>query len=147
MKKKSSFLLALAFTLLCFLFPAYAFKADIKQVRFSSGGGFQQAIINELNGAKSEILVQAYSFTSAPIAKALLQAKKRGIYIQVILDKNQKKQKYSSYTFFQNQEIPIYIDAAHAIAHDKVMVIDRQTVITGSLISPRRHRKRTRKTF
>jgi hypothetical protein len=28
--------------------------------------------------------------------------------------------------------IPVYIDAEHAIAHNKIMVIDGQTVITGS---------------
>ena len=28
--------------------------------------------------------------------------------------------------------IPIYIDAEHAIAHNKIMVIDKETVITGS---------------
>jgi phosphatidylserine/phosphatidylglycerophosphate/cardiolipin synthase-like enzyme len=28
--------------------------------------------------------------------------------------------------------IPTFIDSAHAIAHNKVIVIDRETVITGS---------------
>lgn len=37
--------------------------------------------------AKKRILVQAYSFTSAPIAEALVDAFKRGIKVQIILDK------------------------------------------------------------
>jgi phosphatidylserine/phosphatidylglycerophosphate/cardiolipin synthase-like enzyme len=28
--------------------------------------------------------------------------------------------------------IPTYINASHAIAHNKIMIIDKQTVITGS---------------
>ena len=28
--------------------------------------------------------------------------------------------------------IPTYIDAEHAIAHNKIMIIDKETVITGS---------------
>jgi phosphatidylserine/phosphatidylglycerophosphate/cardiolipin synthase-like enzyme len=28
--------------------------------------------------------------------------------------------------------IPTYIDPAHAIAHNKIMIVDRETVITGS---------------
>ena len=31
-----------------------------------------------------------------------------------------------------NSGIPTYIDDKHAIAHNKIMVIDRQTIITGS---------------
>jgi phosphatidylserine/phosphatidylglycerophosphate/cardiolipin synthase-like enzyme len=102
------------------------------QVYFSPNGGCTDAIIRELNKAKSTILVQAYSFTSAPIAKALLNAHKRGVKVEVILDKSQKTQKYSSATFLYNQGIPVKIDAQHAIAHNKVMIIDGETVITGS---------------
>ena len=44
------------------------------EVCFSPNSGSTDAIIRELDRARSEILVQAYSFTSAPIAKALLKA-------------------------------------------------------------------------
>jgi len=89
-------------------------------------------IVNQIDQAKANIRVQAYSFTSAPIAKALLNAKKRGVDVQVILDKSQKTQRYSSATFFKNVDIPVFIDSRHAIAHDKVMIIDSEKVITGS---------------
>jgi len=102
------------------------------EVYFSPKGGATDAIIRELNKANTSILVQAYSFTSAPIAKALLDAHKKGVKVEVILDKSQKTDEYSSATFFFNAGIPVKIDAAHAIAHNKVMVIDGETVITGS---------------
>jgi len=101
-------------------------------VYFSPHGGCTEAIIQEIDRAQSEILVQAYSFTSARIAKALLQAHKRGVREEVILDQSQKTQKYSSATFLANQGIPTSIDDQHAIAHNKVMIIDRKIVITGS---------------
>ena len=78
--------------------------------------------------------MQAYSFTSAPIAKALLGAHKGGIKVEVILDKSQLTEKYSSVTFLYNSGIPTWIDSTHAIAHNKVMIIDGETVITGSFI-------------
>ena len=78
------------------------------------------------------ILVQAYSFTSAPIAKALLDAHKRGVKVEVILDKSQRTDEYSSATFFFNAGIPTQIETQHVIAHNKVMIIDGETVITGS---------------
>ena len=56
---------------------------------FSPKGGCTQAVVSTLDTAKKTVLVQAYSFTSAPIAKALVDAKKRGVDVQVILDKSQ----------------------------------------------------------
>jgi len=101
-------------------------------VFFSPRGGATEAIIKEINSAKSEILVQAYSFTSAPIAKALVDARKRGINIEAVLDRSQKKAKYTSADFVAHAGIPTYIDSTHAIAHNKIIIIDRQTLITGS---------------
>ena len=102
------------------------------KVYFSPDGGATQAIVRELDNATLEILVQAYSFTSAPIAKALVDAHKRGVAVMAILDKSQRTEKYSAATFLTNARIPTYIDDAHAIAHNKIIVIDKQTVITGS---------------
>jgi phosphatidylserine/phosphatidylglycerophosphate/cardiolipin synthase-like enzyme len=101
-------------------------------VYFSPHGGCTDAIVKELDAAKESVLVQDYSFTSAPIAKALMEAHKRGVKVQVILDKSQRTEKYTSATFLQNVGIPVYIDDKHAIAHNKVMVIDGRVVITGS---------------
>jgi phosphatidylserine/phosphatidylglycerophosphate/cardiolipin synthase-like enzyme len=101
-------------------------------VYFSPNGGCTEAVVTQLAHATNSVLVQAYSFTSAPIAKALVDASKRGVKVQVILDKSQKTEKYSSADFLRNSGISTYIDARHAIAHNKVMVIDDQFVITGS---------------
>ena len=99
---------------------------------FSPKGGCTQAVVSALDSAKKTILVQAYSFTSAPIAKALVEAKKRGVNVQVILDKSQRTERYTSATFLANEGVPTYIDSNHAIAHNKLMVIDGDEVITGS---------------
>jgi phosphatidylserine/phosphatidylglycerophosphate/cardiolipin synthase-like enzyme len=61
-----------------------------------------------------------------------LNAHKRGVKVEVILDKSQRTDEYSSATFFFNAGIPVKIDAQHAIGHNKVMVIDGETAITGS---------------
>ena len=101
-------------------------------VYFSPRGGCTEAVVAALGQAKSTVLVQAYSFTSAPIAKALVEAAKRGVKVQTILDKSQKGEKYTSATYLTNSGLRPMIDSAHAIAHNKVMVIDGQLVITGS---------------
>ena len=138
--KQASFSLFVLFILtIIFLFTPSLHADEITlpkdtpvQVFFSPNGGCTDAIIGTISKSKSEILVQAYIFTSEPIAKALLAAHKRGVKVSVILDKSQKKNGYSPATLFANQGIPAYIDLNHARAHDKVMIIDQETVITGS---------------
>ncbi len=102
------------------------------QVWFSPNGGCAEAVVDALSRAKESVYVQAYSFTSTPIAKALVEAHKRGVKVEIILDKSQKTEKYSSADFLLHAGIPTYIDEQHKIAHNKVMVIDGQTVVTGS---------------
>ena len=51
-------------------------RPDI-DVYFSPKDGCTDAIVREINSAKSNIYVQAYSFTSLPIAKALVAANNR----------------------------------------------------------------------
>ncbi len=58
------------------------------EVFFSPKGGCTDAIIKELKAAKTTVLVQAYWFTSASIAKALVEAHKRGVRVEVILDRS-----------------------------------------------------------
>lgn len=106
-------------------------KAAIR-VYFSPNGGCTEAIVQELDRAVSEIKVQAYSFTSRPIAKALAEAHKRGVKVTVILDKSNASAKYSAADFTTHAGIPTLIDDVHAIAHNKIMILDQQTVITGS---------------
>jgi phosphatidylserine/phosphatidylglycerophosphate/cardiolipin synthase-like enzyme len=114
------------------LFLAVSIHAADIQVYFSPKGGCIEAVVDNLNKATNTVLVQAYSFTSAPIAKALVDAEKRGVKVQVILDRSQRTEKYSSADFVQHAGIPTYIDAKHAIAHNKIMIIDGKTVLTGS---------------
>lgn len=73
-----------------------------------------------------------YSFTSAAIAQALVNAHKRGVAVQVILDKGQRTERYSSADFLAHAGIPTFIEARHAIAHNKIMIIDGAVVVTGS---------------
>jgi phosphatidylserine/phosphatidylglycerophosphate/cardiolipin synthase-like enzyme len=107
-------------------------KPPTWEVYFSPNGGCTDAIVRELDNARSTVLVQAYSFTSYRIAKALLDAHKRGVKVELILDKSQRTDQYSSADFVANSGIPTKVDAAHPIAHNKVMIIDGEIVITRS---------------
>jgi phosphatidylserine/phosphatidylglycerophosphate/cardiolipin synthase-like enzyme len=115
--------------LLCWALVSARVSADPLTVYFSPDGGCTQAIVEEVGKAKKTVFVQAYSFTSDPIAKALVAAKKRGIDVKAILDKTDYGQAVNTIV---DAGIPTYMDPVHAIAHNKVIVIDGQTVLTGS---------------
>lgn len=102
------------------------------EVAFSPNGGGAAMIIKAIGQAQKTIKVQAYSFTNADIAKALLDASKRGVQVRVVLDKSQETEKYTSATFLANSGVPVRIDDDFAIAHNKIMILDEETVITGS---------------
>ncbi len=101
-------------------------------VCFVPGEDCEGVIVAEIHQARGVILVQAYSFTSMPIAKALVSAKQRGVSVQVILDKSQRSERYSGATFLANAGIRTLIDEQPSIAHSKVIIIDGVSVITGS---------------
>ena len=125
-----------ALVLLVISLATRSVRAGEIQVCFSpplpQGCDATETIVQTINSAQHQILVQAYSFTSAPIAKAIVDAKRRGLEVRVILDKSNLRQGYSAATFLEHAGVPVLIDASHAIAHNKVMIIDGHTVITGS---------------
>jgi phosphatidylserine/phosphatidylglycerophosphate/cardiolipin synthase-like enzyme len=107
------------------------------RVCFTPGRDCTGLVVSEIAQAHSEILVQAYSFTSAPILSALKAAHDRGVDVEVIVDKTSARvsksgSRYSAATYLTNAGVPVWVDTTVSIAHNKVIVIDRATVITGS---------------
>ena len=98
----------------------------------SPKGGCTDALVRELRQARREVLVQAYSFTSKPVAQALIDAKARGVRVEILLDKSNEQETYTELSHFVQQGLTPLIDAHHAIAHNKVMLLDGHTIITGS---------------
>jgi len=101
-------------------------------VCFTPGGDCTSLAVDTINKARNTILVQAYSFTSAPIAKALVNAKNRGIDVKIILDKSDFSNRYTIATYFKNNGIPVWDDYQPAIAHNKVIIVDDSILLTGS---------------
>ena len=55
-------------------------------VHFSPHGGCTDVVVKEVGLARREVLLLAYGFTSRPIAQALVEAKLRGVHVEVVLD-------------------------------------------------------------
>jgi phosphatidylserine/phosphatidylglycerophosphate/cardiolipin synthase-like enzyme len=104
---------------------------------FTPGGEAADLIVRTIDLAHSQILVQAYSFTHRGIAHALVRAHRRGIDVQVIADREQVEGfESAAMRDLIAGGVPVFTDAEHAAAHNKVMIIDRDSkqsaIITGS---------------
>ena len=124
--------LKLSIILLFVLFYNISYASTKIDVLFSPNGGIENRILQEIKLAKSEILIQAYMFTNKVLVTEIINAKKRNIKIEIILDKNNTTYRYSVLTTLINDQIIPYIDSKHSIAHDKIIMIDKLKVITGS---------------
>lgn len=124
----------LAITLLstCLSVSAIAQAAPSAEVAFSPNQGAAELVLKTINSATVSIRVAAYTFTSKPIALALLSAHKRGVDVQVVVDKSNATARYTAATFLANQGVPVRVDYQYAIMHDKFIVVDGGTVEEGS---------------
>jgi phosphatidylserine/phosphatidylglycerophosphate/cardiolipin synthase-like enzyme len=92
-------------------------------------GAFAVAAIE---GAQRSLLVQAYNFTEPRIIAAIVAAHRRGVAVAVIVDKITAHQRGEGVDAVAQAGIPTFVDRGPRIAHNKVMVIDGETVLTGS---------------
>jgi phosphatidylserine/phosphatidylglycerophosphate/cardiolipin synthase-like enzyme len=117
--------------LIAFVSATAAFAVDLHPC-FTPGEDCTALIVRQVDGAKSELLVQGYVFTSALVIQAIGRAKDRGVSVKVILDRVNERSTYSGATYLVNHGIDPLIDDQVAIAHNKVLILDGQHVITGS---------------
>lgn len=104
---------------------------------FLPGDDAAARIVSALRAARDSIRVQAFLFTSRRIADALLRAHRAGRSVEVIVDAEQlEKGGTPVVADLLRAGVPVYVDAEHSAAHNKVMVIDaagaRPVIVTGS---------------
>ena len=102
------------------------------EVYFSPNGGAENAVVAAIGQARGSIQVMMYTFTSGAIAGALKEAHDRGVKVAVILDRSEAGQRYCSANYLRAAGIPVFIDTVHGLAHNKVMILSNEVVITGS---------------
>ena len=107
-------------------------SVQVLYLGFTPPVGVAKNIVQAIDQAKQEVLVQAYGFTHNAIAQALVRAHQRGAKVQVLLDEKSDATNRYVIGLLHAAGIPIRLDGAHAIAHNKVMVLDGQVVVTGS---------------
>jgi phospholipase D len=97
----------------------------------------EDAIVEQIDSAHKQILVEAYGFTSEKIVDALLRAQNRHfntdtVEVEALLDRSNETASYSKWKLLRKAHIPVKIDDEGHIAHNKIMIIDSNVIITGS---------------
>ncbi|MFH0964504.1 MAG: phospholipase D family protein [Planctomycetota bacterium] len=107
-------------------------RAGEVEAHFSPNGGCQAAILREIGAAERRIIVEAYTFTNPLIANALRRAMRRKVEVEIILDATDDETTLATAKSLSLAGIPIRIDSAHGIFHNKIILVDDHTIITGS---------------
>ncbi len=107
-------------------------ETDNLNVCFTPPSGCGSLIAKEISKAKDSIYIQAFGLTSQKIVDQLIKAKQNGIEIRVLLDRSNLHDRYSKMHELKRAGIDVSIDKVPGIAHNKIMIIDKSKVITGS---------------
>jgi phosphatidylserine/phosphatidylglycerophosphate/cardiolipin synthase-like enzyme len=102
------------------------------EVSFSPGGLTEGVVVREVGRARSSVRFLAYSFTSIPIATAMADASKRGVSVAGVVDGSAERGNAGAVALMRAAGVQVRVDRRHAIMHNKVIVVDAQTVLNGS---------------
>jgi len=107
------------------------------EIAFTPGDAVDNLIIATIDRAQTEVLVHAYTFTHRRIAQALVSAKRRGVAVSVLADREQARAvPQNVLPQLVAGGVDVWLDGNFQAAHNKVIVIDAElphaTTITGS---------------
>ena len=90
-----------------------------------------QAMLQDLTLAQQQVHIAMYSFTVDEVAEALVQAKGRGIQVELVMESDNMDS--SAVKEMISAGIPIHGDEVNSLMHDKFLVIDGRITWTGSM--------------
>lgn len=117
------------------LAPQVGAKPSAAQVEaaFTPGDDIAGIIRERIGKAKQTVQVQAYLLTDRTIATALIAACRRGLEVEVIGDAAQFESGGLPWlAALQRAGARTYLNTSNAASHNKILILDGATVITGS---------------
>ena len=106
--------------------------SKLEQINVCFTPGCESLIVQQIYISRSSIYVQAFGLTSPSIIQQLIDAHNRGVKVNVILDGSNLSDNEIAIGQLKAAGVKILIDKVPGIAHNKIMIIDGQKVITGS---------------
>jgi cardiolipin hydrolase len=104
----------------------------VEAICFSRVEQCDDVIAHLIGEARKSIYVAIYSFTRDGLARALIDAKNRGVEVKVIMEEENAYGQGSDYRMLKEAGVDIRLDGNPALMHHKFAVIDGELVVTGS---------------
>ncbi|WP_400162947.1 phospholipase D-like domain-containing protein [Brevibacillus sp. TJ4] len=94
----------------------------------------EQLLISVINGAQTQLDIAIYSLTHPDIVAAIRDAKKRGVNVRLITDKQQAggQSQTEALKILGSAGVPTKINAHSGLMHLKVVVADKKVATIGS---------------
>jgi len=126
--------LALAAPIGCALQQPVAVGAPQIEMAFSPEAGAETLVLKVIGSARQSIRLAGYSFTSPAVVRSLIEAKRHGVDVKVLLDDkgNRSQASVAAMNLIVGAGIPLRVISTYAIHHDKYVVIDAKHTETGS---------------
>lgn len=131
---RSVFFLALLLPMGCAVQLPTAIPAQQIEIAFSPEAGAEALVLKMIGSARQSIRLAGYSFTSPAVVRGLMEAKRRGVDVKVLVDDkgNRGQSSIAAINLIVNADIPIRVISTYAIHHDKYIVVDGTHTETGS---------------
>ena len=113
-------------------FTSFSVDGTLLEVYFSPDDGTASRLLDLIAGAQESVYFMAYAFTSDEIAQAMIDRAQAGVTIAGIFDESQINAQGGEYEHLLSSGLDVRVDGNFGRMHHKVMIIDGQTVVTGS---------------
>jgi len=105
---------------------------ELNRVFFSPGHECRSAIIQQIKNAQKTVEICVFTISDNEISDQIIKAHKKGISVKIITDDDKTMDLGSDIKAFLKAGIPIKIDGARSLMHNKFCIVDQETILTGS---------------
>lgn len=104
------------------------------EIAFSPGDAAPKLVATAIGEATSTVRVMTYQLSSGRVINALRAAAERGVDVAVIVDGDtcETKRLAPVFVVLAKAKVAAACDHRHRIHHNKVVIVDASTVVTGS---------------
>ena len=113
--------------------PTLTIDGSRLEVYFSPDDGVLDHLLDVVDNAQESIYFLAFSFTADPLAEAIIARSQNGVTVAGVMEESQAESNIGGdYKLFITSGVKVLLDGNPRNMHHKVIIIDKQTIITGS---------------
>jgi phosphatidylserine/phosphatidylglycerophosphate/cardiolipin synthase-like enzyme len=113
-------------------FRSFSVDGTLLEIYFSPDDGTASRLVHLIEESQESVYFMAYAFTSDDIAQVMLDRAQAGVTVAGVIDESQASNQGGEYEGLQSEGLDVRLDGNLGRMHHKVILIDGQTVVTGS---------------